>query len=222
MNHDEALRGMATEKYVLGELQDGSRDEYEEHLFGCELCAEDLRSTQMFVEGARSEFEASPVTTEPAAGRMDRLFSPWVTGPALAECLLLLAVQFLVLRPKLEQQVVQAQTPAFLNSLVLAGGSARGTKTVEVVAPKFGAFLLELDVPAEDRFKGYRCVLYSPSGDPFWSGDLSAERAQDTVSLRVPVARTAAGVNVLVVEGLGKANGDEVVLARHPFELTIQ
>ena len=223
MNHEEVVREMTTERYVLGELQNGARDEYEEHLFGCELCAADLRSTQMFADGAHNEFRTTPLRKEhTSAGWMERLFSPWVTGPALAACLLLLAVQMLVLRPRLEQQVAQAQTPTFLNSLVLAGGTARGTKTVEVEAPKSGAFLLELDIPAETRFTGYRCVLYSPSGEQFWSGDLSPERAQDTVSLRVPVARTAAGVNVLVVEGLTKTAGEEVVLARHPFELTIQ
>ena len=161
------------------------------------------------------------VQEQKAPGWMTRLASPWLLGPALAACLLLLAVQMFVLRPRLEQQVAMAQTPAFLNSLVLAGGSSRSTKTIEVFAPKNGAFLLELDVPAADRFTGYRCVLYSPSGDTFWTGDLSPERAQDTVSLRVPVARTAAGVNVLVVEGVVKGTGEEVVLARHPFELTV-
>ena len=97
-------------------------------------------------------------------------------------------------------------------------------KAVEVTAPKEGAFLLEVDVPTEAKYTGYRCSLYSPTGDVFWSGDLSAEQAGDTVSLRVPVARTAAGVNVLVVEGLrkGSGEGEAELLARHPFELTVK
>ena len=222
MNHDEALREMATERYLLGELENDARDAYEEHLFSCERCAADLRSAQTFVDGARIELCSMPLKEEHRpASWLSRFASPWLLGPALAACLLLLAVQFLVLRPRLEQQVAEAQTPAFLSSLALAGGSARGTKTVEVVAPKNGAFLLEVDIPAETRFSGYRCVLYAPTGDEFWTGDLSQDQAQDTVSLRVPVARTAAGVNVLVVEGVVKATGEEIVLARHPFELTI-
>ena len=223
MNHEDAVREMATERYLLGELEAGARDAYEDHLFACELCAAELRSGQMFVDEAKKELGSVPRLEEQrSAGWVQRLFAPWVTGPALLACLMTLAVQLLVLRPRLEQQVAQAQTPAFLNSLVLAGGSARGTKTVEVVAPKGGAFLLEMDIPAEERFAGYRCVLYSPSGDAFWNGDLPPERARDTVSLRVPVARTAAGVNVLVVEGLTKTPGEEIVLARHPFELTVK
>ncbi len=225
MTHDDALHDMLTERYVLGELDNGARDEYEDHLFGCELCAADVKAAQMFADGIRQEGRAMATVTAAEPVRVNwvqRLFSPWLMGPALAACLLLLVFQMFVVRPKMERAVAEAQTPAFLNSLVLAGGSSRGVKAIEVTAPKNGAFLLEVDVPAEAKYKGYRCSLYSPSGDEFWAGDLSAEQAGDTVSLRVPVARTAAGVNALVVEGIPKATGEAVVIARHPFELTIK
>lgn len=225
MTHDDALRDMMTERYVLGELENGARDEYEEHLFGCDLCAADVKATQMFADGVRQEGRAMATVTaaEPVqANWAQRLFSPWLMGPALAACLLLLMFQMFVVRPKMERAVAEAQTPAFLNSLVLAGGSSRGVKAIEVTAPRDGAFLLEVDVPAEAKYTGYRCSLYSPTGDAFWTGDLSAEQAGDTVSLRVPVARTAAGVNALVVEGIVKGTGEAVVIARHPFELTVK
>ncbi len=224
MTHDEALREMLTERYVLGELDSGARDEYEDHLFACELCAADLKATQMLVDGVRKEGRAmgTAKVLPDRQGWWERLLSPWLTGPALLACLLLLAVEMLVERPKMERAVAEAQTPAFLNSLMLAGGSSRGVKAVEVTAPRDGAFLLEVDVPTEAKYTGYRCSLYSPTGDVFWTGDLSAEQADDTVSLRVPVARTAAGVNVLVVEGLRKGTGEAEVLARHPFELTVK
>ena len=224
MTHDEALRDMLTERYVLGELENGVRDEFEAHLFDCELCAADLKATRMFADGVRHEGRviASPAEKPKRGSWVDRLFAPWLMGPALAACLLLLAFQMFVTRPRLERAVAEAQTPAFLNSLVLAGGSSRGVKAIEVTAPKNGAFLLEVDIPTEAKYSGYRCSLYSPAGETFWTGDLSAERAGDTVSLRVPVARTSAGVNALVVEGIAKATGETVVIARHPFELTIQ
>lgn len=224
MTHDDALRDMMTERYVLGELENGTRDAYEEHLFSCELCAADATAAQMFADGVRQEGRAMATSlAEPKRQSwMNRLFSPWLLGPALACCLLLLVFQVFVARPKMERAVAEAQTPAFLNSLVLAGGSSRGVKAIEVTAPRDGAFLLEVDVPAEAKYTGYRCSLYSPSGDKFWTGDLTAEQASDTVSLRVPVSRTAAGVNALVVEGIAKGTGEAVVIARHPFELTVR
>ncbi len=224
MTHDDALRDMMTERYVLGELEDEARDAYEEHLFSCALCAADVKATQMFADGVRQEGRSlgSPVAAPKRGTWVDRLLSPWLLGPALACCLLLLLFQTFVLRPKIERAVAEAQTPAFLNSLVLAGGSSRGVKAIEVTAPKDGAFLLEVDVPAEAKYTAYRCSLYSPAGEKFWTGDLSAEQAGDTLSLRVPVARTAAGVNVLVVEGFAKGTGEAIVIARHPFELTVK
>lgn len=224
MTHDAALRDMMTERYVLGELDPEARDAYEAHLFECEVCAEDLRMTQMFVDGVRLEgraIDAGRAEQPDGRGWVQRVFSPWLLGPALAACLLLLAFQWFVMRPRMERAVAEAQTPAFLNSLVLAGGSARGTKAIEVTAPKDGSFLLEVDVPTESRFQSYQCSLYSPSGEKYWTGDLSAAQADNTVSLRVPVARTATGVNALVVEGM-LGSGEGVVLARHPFELTVK
>lgn len=224
MTHDDALRDMLTERYVLGELENGARDAYEAHLFDCELCAADLHAAQMFVDGVRHEGRALDTIAAAKPAKQSwaqRLFSPLLMGPALLACLLLLVFQVFVMRPKMERAVAEAQTPGFLNSLVLAGGSSRGVKAIEVTAPKNGAFLLEVDVPAESRFRSYRCSLYSPAGDKFWTGDLSAEQAGDSVSLRVPVARTAAGVNALVVEGI-LGSGESVVIARHPFELTVK
>lgn len=225
MTHNDALHDMLAEQYVLGELEDGTRDAFEEHMFGCDLCAADVRSAQMFADGVRQEGRSMATATVAGPvrpGWLERLVSPWLLGPALACCLLLLLFQVFVARPKMERAVAEAQTPAFLNSLVLAGGSSRGVKAIEVTAPKDGAFLLEVDVPAEAKYTEYRCSLYSPSGEKFWTGDLSAEQAGDTVSLRVPVARTAPGVNALVVEGIVKGTGEAVVVARHPFELTVK
>ena len=226
MTHDDALRDMLTERYMLGELENGARDAYETHLFDCELCAADLKAAQMLIDGVRHEGRARDTTTAtaqpPRPSWVLRLFSPWLMGSALAACLLLLVFQMFVVRPKMERAVAEAQTPAFLNSLVLAGGSSRGLKAIEVTAPKNGAFLLEVDVPAEAKYTGYRCSLYSPAGEKFWTGDLTSEQAADTVSLRVPVARTAPGVNALVVEGIAKSTGEAVMIARHPFELTVK
>jgi len=45
MDHQEALRRSAVEKYLLNEMPQPERDEFEEHFFGCQECAADLRAT---------------------------------------------------------------------------------------------------------------------------------------------------------------------------------
>ncbi len=54
MDHNEALRRHAVEKYVLGELPPSLRDEFEEHLFECQECAQDVKAAAEFVDNVRA------------------------------------------------------------------------------------------------------------------------------------------------------------------------
>ena len=42
MDHSEAVRLMATERYLLGEMSPDVREAFEGHLFECEECALDV------------------------------------------------------------------------------------------------------------------------------------------------------------------------------------
>ena len=60
MDHAEAVRQKATERYLLDELDPDVRDQFEEHLFDCQDCALDVRAAAMFVE------QSKVVLAEPA------------------------------------------------------------------------------------------------------------------------------------------------------------
>jgi anti-sigma factor RsiW len=53
MDHREAIRLQAAERYVLGELTKDLRDEYEEHYFDCAECAADVKATAAFVDNLK-------------------------------------------------------------------------------------------------------------------------------------------------------------------------
>ena len=53
MDHLEAVRLNAAEKYLLGELSAELRDQYEDHFFDCKECARDIRAGAAFVDNAR-------------------------------------------------------------------------------------------------------------------------------------------------------------------------
>src|SRR5436853_7819226 len=53
MEHNQAVAEMAAEKYVLNELGNGERDQFEEHYFSCTDCAQDVRDLAGLAEGAR-------------------------------------------------------------------------------------------------------------------------------------------------------------------------
>ena len=54
MNHQLAINTRATERYLLGELDDESRSAFEEHYFSCGACADDVRATAQFVDNAKA------------------------------------------------------------------------------------------------------------------------------------------------------------------------
>ena len=67
MEHHEAKRLMAVEKYLLDELPPQVRDEFEEHYFDCDECTTDLRATAAFLDAAKREFKNESASA-PAVG----------------------------------------------------------------------------------------------------------------------------------------------------------
>jgi hypothetical protein len=222
MNHDDAIREMAVEKYLLGELTGDPRNVFEEHLFECQLCTADLKSGVTLLEGTRRELAASP--REGTASARPSFLPAWLSPvwmlPALAGCLALLVYQSAVIVPGMRKQVAEANVPAVLNTLVLAG-QPRGEELPKVTAAKDGSFLLAVDIPASAGYTGYRCVLYQPNGSVVWSGDVTAEQARDAVHIQIPSAITKPGENTLVVDGVRSdaAGATMDILATNKFIL---
>src|SRR5580704_16214292 len=106
MDHDEALRQKATERYLLDELDPQLKDQFEEHLFDCQDCALDVRAAAMFVEQAKVVLAAPAVTSaqrvpEPVPARAGWLawFRPAFAVPVLALLLVVVGYQNFVTYP---------------------------------------------------------------------------------------------------------------------------
>jgi hypothetical protein len=226
MNHEDAIRDMAVEKYLLGELTGNSRNVFEEHLFECQVCSTDLKSGVTLLEGTRRELAAS--LREGTANGRTSFFPAWLSPvwmlPALAACLAMLVYQSAVVVPDMRKQVAEANAPAVLNTLVLAGGQARGAELQKVTAPKEGSFLLAVDIPSSADYASYLCVLYAPNGSTVWSGKITAEQARDAVHIQIPSAMTKPGENTLVVNGV-RSDGPGAkmdILATDKFTLAVE
>jgi hypothetical protein len=228
MNHQDALQEMAVERYLLGELNGAALDRFEEHVFECPQCVMDLKAGATFIDAARGELKVPAPVTAIRAERVSRwtlwLSSPRFLAPALAACLLVVAVESFVLLPRMKREVAQAETPAVLNNLVLANAGARGDLVAEIVAPEHGAFLLSVDIPARSGFSSYLCSLYSPSGALVWQTTVSSQQASDALLIHVPTDRTKEGLNAFLVQGLpagASSDGKLEDLARYGFQLKI-
>lgn len=213
MDHQQATQLMAVEQYLLNELPPELRDDFEEHFFGCPECAADLSATQAFLQAARLELQASPAPA-PAASPASRapartskksLFSffriPAFAVPAFAALLLVLAYQNIVVFPHLASEVAELKAPQVLATLSLAAGSSRDGETPSITLGRRQPLVINLDLPPQDHFASYTCLLYSPSGSTAFRIQLSAQQAKDTIAISVPPGTMTSGNYTLAVQG---------------------
>src|SRR5258706_9539293 len=112
MDHDVVVRQKMTERYLLGELDPGVRDEFEGHFFDCPDCALDVRAGALFVEQSKVVLaeKAEPVsaglavTTQiPASPGWFGWLRPAFAAPVMVLLLAVLGYQNLVTYSPLPQ-----------------------------------------------------------------------------------------------------------------------
>jgi hypothetical protein len=224
MNHNEAIREQAVERYLLRELPEDVREGFEEHFFDCDICASDLKTGAAFIDALRAEPQpvASPQRNLQVFSKRPR--AAWLRPllvPALAASLLVVAYQNILVLPGMRQAAATAQAPAVMNNIILANISARGANVPRAVAPPHGSFLISVDVPSRAQYTSYLCSLYAPSGERLWQIPITSQQAENAVSLRVPTDKAAAGINELRVLGVPSTGGTPVEVGRYQFTLQI-
>src|ERR1700683_3761141 len=223
MDHDEAIRRAAVERYLLDELPRPERDEFEEHFFDCQECARDLTATAAFLGGAKREFKRGAVATSPRPGKppwFAFLWRPAFASPVFALLLLVIVYQNVVVYPRVAGEGAALQNPEILSSVSLIGGNSRGGATPSVIVTQGRPILLSVDIPVAEQFSSYSCVLLAPSGAVVSRVPVSAEQAKDTVSIRVPGDNWERGEYRLIVQGYPSPGlGEPAELARYRFTL---
>jgi hypothetical protein len=224
MNHDDAIREQAVERYLLGEFPEDVRARFEEHFFDCDICASDLKTGATFVDTLRADPQplSSPQRNlQVVPKRMPAAWlRPWLV-PALAASLLVVAYQNILVLPGMRRAAMTAQAPAVMNTIILANISARGADIPRLVAPAHGSFLISVDVPSKAEYASYICSLYTSSGERLWQIPVTSRQAENTVSLRVPTDKAAEGINDLRVLGVPSTGGSPVEVGRYQFTLQI-
>ena len=68
MDHDQAIKQRAAERYLLDELSPEERNHFEEHYFMCVQCADDVRAAFAFRDNAKAVFKHALVRKERGHG----------------------------------------------------------------------------------------------------------------------------------------------------------
>ena len=212
MDHKEAVRLQAAEKYVLGEFSQTLRDEYEEHFFDCAECAADLKAAAAFVDVSREVLRAEQDKSAekeaiPAQARWLSWSRPIIAVPAFAALLLLLGYQSLVTIPNVKEKAAGGGAQVLFNSYPLRGVNTAGEEGRTLSIRPGEAFLLNFDFVPTRSFDSYICQLEDAQGHLILRAKIAGGNANQEAHLPVPAGTLHPGKYVLAFYGDPGATG---------------
>lgn len=235
MNHDDAVKLMAVERYLLDELASELRDEFEEHMFDCVECSLDLRAGNAFVEEAKLQLpelaaqtrESAraplPQVSAKAGNRADHGFSSWLAWlrpafavPTFAALLALIAYQNLETIPSLRAAAMSPRLAPWVSFHT----ATRGAAHLDVPADrKLGAAVV-IELSRDIPYASYTFVLDNPEGKQFWTQTVSASSlaGSGAYTLTIPGAGLEQGSYTLVITGIS-AQGAQTETGRRILDV---
>lgn len=224
MDHTEADRIQAAEKYLLGDMSALERDDFEEHLFVCTQCAEAVKAGVVFADNARSVFreQALRPQAEYLVASAKRTLPWWkryglpVLAPTFVSLVLLClaAYQRFVLLPDLKLQLAQTTSPQPLAAFPLRPVSRGEQQVIDV--PENARFLsVYFDVATESP-SGYICEIRNTSGAARLTIQVPQSKPGESVNLLLERSQLPAGDYVLIVRA---AQPDAKEIGQYAFRV---
>lgn len=189
MTHQQALDGLASERYLLDEMTEVERFAFEAHYFDCAECGEDVRLGDLIRQEARrvgAAGAAGPQGARPAVvltsakwWRRPMVAAPWAVAATLA---LVVGYQSFVTLPGLREAVgSQSIEPVMLR------GATRGAATSVAIAPgqRFVALSADLLTPPQSPSLAYE--ILDTDRTAVASGRASVPASGAPLMLLVPV-----------------------------------
>ena len=214
IDHQEAVKNLMAERYLLGELNAGEREAYEEHLFSCNACFEQVKAGTEFV-GHLRQIGTEKAEEQPTWSRLVHLvFRP---SPALAFGVMFLCTAGVSVR----QAIVIHQMKAPESVIVVTVPPAARALDKAIIAPRQGNFELRAVFQPSAKLQSYRARIVSTSGKEIASVAIrNPETAEFQVRLNADSFRD--GDYILVVQAVEQTTGKIQVLEQRPFKLQLQ
>jgi len=208
MEHDEAVRSQAAERYVAHELSPAEQEAFEEHFFDCPECAKEVRFEMTFAANVRAVSREQRAANQHAPA--PRGVSSWERWLVWLRPRLPLASSFaanLALAAGLGYTLLtgthESAAPRFAQPY-FAPGPTHGSGDVHTLPA--GETFYEVRFPAASAAsQSYQYDILDAAGQrESSSGSLQAPAAPDGyLTLQAPVRSLPAGIHTLVVRGPG-------------------
>lgn len=200
MEHEEAIRSQAAERYVAHELSPEEEGAFEKHFFDCPECAEDVRFELTFAANVRSVLREPAPEPKLAPTQL----SLWHRGrqwfrqrPALAFSFAANVVWAAGFAFVLLTGARDLARPQFAQAY-FAPGTARGAEDVHSLTAGDTWYMVRF-LPSPD-IRSYSYEILGGDGRREASGSLQAPAGnEEYLYLQVPVKRLPGGVHTLQV-----------------------
>lgn len=219
MNHQLAEQTQAVDKYLLNELNEAERLEFEEHYFDCQACADRLKHNAIVVDNLKQVLlEEQRVASEKRVSAMPKPAGSWLGWlkpatfvPAFATLALALIVgyQNFVYIPGLTR-------PQALETVPIPS-AARDSGTVVAIDRGLPMFNLSFDVDSPQTYPSYTCDFQSEGKGAILNVDSGSRKvAAFTLELLLPSKQFPPGRYVMI---LRPASQPEKVVSRFSFAI---
>jgi hypothetical protein len=228
MDHTEALRLQAAEKYALKELSPSLMEEYEEHFFDCAECAVDIKTVTAFVDASRvvlPEQRAAGLVpdADPSGGGWFGWLKPVIAIPAFAALVLFVGYEATQHIRHSEQPAMVASIPqvpmisaeptyetTFTLHGIARGGprSAESEEKPDSVSVQSGQnFDLRFDFLPKTKFTNYVGRLQDAAGRIILQFPLSNAKENKEIHVPVTAGSVHSGQYDLTIAGDPSATG---------------
>jgi hypothetical protein len=188
VNHEDAVRMLAAERYILEELPAEERDRFEEHLFLCPICARDVEELDRIGQTVRAEGARMPGREEVAVGWWEHLARWWAMPQvgAVSACAMLAMMVGLGLQSWAPGRGPVASGPEILTSYMLVPETRGESLAVELPGAS-DRVLLEADLPGASGDLRWN-LTEAGSGREVLTGTAKAPVKGATLKLLLPAA----------------------------------
>jgi len=215
IDHEQAIKTMMAERYLLDELAESERDAYEEHLFQCAVCFEQVKAGTAFVSYLNRFYaESAPVESAPAPPPG---FFRVLRYPAAA-----LALGLLVCTSGVsiyQASVIAQQKELRLESRSVLTGIAHGGESAKVIRVSRSANVsVAVEYTLRDELTAYGVRILSDSGKVNYNLPIPGNQVDGMASIAIPPGSLGAGRYSVIVWGRNR-DGVESEVGRFAFEL---
>ena len=215
IKHDDAVKDLMAERYLLGELDAAEREAYEEHLFSCDACFEQVKVGTEFVSHLRHIGTQYPQDLT-APGFMSHLIASARQPLTITVFGFLLFASGVAIHQNSVISHLKEPRPEIRSVLT---GIAHGSGETHVIRiPRNFGLSLIVEYAPKGEFISYQAQILSSSGKALHAVALPETQVGTTASIAVPADALKPAQYSVVVFGR-RSDGTQEEVGRGAFEL---